>query len=220
MDQSKQSRRPSPSMMVSLLALFVALGGTATAAGVFISSTKQIAKGAVTTSDLAPNAVRSGQVKDGSLSLADLNKATVGTIRSAGSQALEAVRPGGPEKVAANTSSKVATLSNIPPGAYAIFAKSTLSGTPSGGLLNQGGSMAGRCDLKAGGGSDEAAALLGTPGSNTPATVNAQTTTTFGSVGQATLECAVDGGANWTAYQTSIIAIRVGDSPKTTVTGR
>jgi hypothetical protein len=220
MDQPNKSRRPSPSMMVSLLALFVALGGTATAAGVFISSTKQIAKGAVTTGDLAPDAVIGGKVKDGSLSLSDLNKTAIGTIQTAGSQALEAVRPGGPEKVSGNSSSKVATLSNIPPGAYAVFAKSTLVGTPSGGLLNQGGSMQGRCDLKAAGGTDESSVLLGTPGANTPATVNVQTTTTFGSVGQATLECAVDGGANWTASQTSIIAIRVGNAPKSNVTGR
>jgi hypothetical protein len=80
--------------------------------------------------------------------------------------------------------------------------------------------MQGRCDLKAAGGTDESSVLLGTPGANTPATVNVQTTTTFGSVGQATLECAVDGGANWTASQTSIIAIRVGNAPKSNVTGR
>jgi hypothetical protein len=220
MQQPKKIRRPSPSMVVSMVALTVALGGTATAAGVFIESTKQIAKGAVQTNDIAPDAVIGGKVKDGSLSLADLNKGAIGTIQSAGTQALEAVRPGGPEKVAGNTSSKVATLSNIPPGAYAIFAKSNLSGTPSGGLLQQGGSMQGRCDLKTPSGTDESGVLIGTPGANTGGTVNVQTTTTYGSVGQATLECAVDGGANWTASQTSIIAIRVGRSPRTNVTGR
>ncbi len=49
--------RPSPAMAVALLALLVALGGTATAASVvLIKSSKQIAKGAIATSDLSKSA--------------------------------------------------------------------------------------------------------------------------------------------------------------------
>ena len=49
-------RRPSPALVVSVLALFVALGGTATAAGVLIKSSKQIKAGAIDASDLSAKA--------------------------------------------------------------------------------------------------------------------------------------------------------------------
>src|SRR3954453_10336663 len=49
-------RRPSPALVIAALALFVALGGTATAAGVLISSSKQIKAGAIDASDLSAKA--------------------------------------------------------------------------------------------------------------------------------------------------------------------
>ncbi len=46
-------RRPSPALVVSLIALVVASAGTATAAGVLIRSSRQVAKGAINSGDLA-----------------------------------------------------------------------------------------------------------------------------------------------------------------------
>jgi hypothetical protein len=64
------SRRPSPAMMVSLLALFVALGGTSFAAVTLSKNSvrsKHIKNGQVKRADLARNAVTSVKVKNGSL---------------------------------------------------------------------------------------------------------------------------------------------------------
>ncbi len=49
-------RRPSPALAVASLALFVAAGGTATAAGVMITSSKQIKAGVIDASDLSSKA--------------------------------------------------------------------------------------------------------------------------------------------------------------------
>jgi hypothetical protein len=49
-------RRPSPALAVASLALFVAAGGTATAAGVMITSSKQIKAGVIDASDLSAKA--------------------------------------------------------------------------------------------------------------------------------------------------------------------
>lgn len=50
-------RKPSPAMVVALVALFVALGGTATAAGVLVTS-RQIKDRTIQVRDLNPAAVR------------------------------------------------------------------------------------------------------------------------------------------------------------------
>jgi hypothetical protein len=52
----RRSRRPSPALVVAVLALFVAAGGTATAAGVIITSSRQIKAGAIDASDLSSKA--------------------------------------------------------------------------------------------------------------------------------------------------------------------
>jgi len=65
-----RTRRPSPAMVVALIALFVALGGTSYSAitlGRNSVGTKQIKKGGVKRPDLARNAVTSTKVKNASL---------------------------------------------------------------------------------------------------------------------------------------------------------
>jgi hypothetical protein len=67
-------RRPSPALVVALLALFVALGGTGYAALALPKNsvgTKQLKKGAVKNSDIAGNAVTGSKVKSRSLSASD-----------------------------------------------------------------------------------------------------------------------------------------------------
>ena len=64
------ARRPSPSMVVALVALFVSLGGSSYAALRLAKNsvgTRQLKKGAVTGAKLHPNAVTSKKVKDHSL---------------------------------------------------------------------------------------------------------------------------------------------------------
>jgi hypothetical protein len=58
-------RRPSPALVISLVALFVALGGTGYAA--FRVDSEDIAPGAVTQEKIAPGAVTGGKVKESTL---------------------------------------------------------------------------------------------------------------------------------------------------------
>jgi hypothetical protein len=212
-------RRPSPSLVISILALFVALGGTATAAGVLIKSSSQIKKGVVNSGDVADNALSGRDVKDSTIELNDLSATARGAIADAGTQALEAFRIAGPQNVEASKEARVATLSNIPPGAYAIFAKTVLTANQTGtGFFNEGDPLSGHCKLDASGDTDEARALLGTPGANSPGELMMQITRTFGSTGTATLTCDVQ-PATWSASNTSIIALRLGKAPRQAVEG-
>lgn len=74
MSRTSRLRRPSPAMVVSCIALSVALGGTGYAATALPKNsvgTKQLRTGAVAASDLRPNVVTTGKVRDGSLRKAD-----------------------------------------------------------------------------------------------------------------------------------------------------
>jgi hypothetical protein len=89
----KQSRwSPSPALAISVLALFVALGGTGYAAfGLPKNSvgTKQLKNGAVTGAKLSAGAVTGAKVEPGSLTGAEINVTKLGTVPTA-SQATNA----------------------------------------------------------------------------------------------------------------------------------
>jgi hypothetical protein len=93
---TQRARRPSPSMVVAMLALFVALSGTALAMkghhgrrhhklrlGKNTVGTRQLKRKAVRTGKLANNAINGRKVKDNSLSGADINLGALGTVPSA-----------------------------------------------------------------------------------------------------------------------------------------
>lgn len=81
MTRKTRSFRPSPALLISCVALFMALGGSALAVGVAKNSVRspQIANGAVKTADLGASAVKSAKVADGSLTAADLGTDSVGS---------------------------------------------------------------------------------------------------------------------------------------------
>ena len=88
--KSNRARRPSPAMIVALIALFVALGGSGYAALKLPKnsvSTKQIKKNAVTKAKIKKNAVTGAKVKKASLTGSDINLAKLGTVPSAQSAA-------------------------------------------------------------------------------------------------------------------------------------
>lgn len=71
-------RRPSPSMVVAMIALFIAASGVASAAlKAGTVKSKQIKDGAVRLADLAPNSVNSSKVADGSLTAGDVDASSV-----------------------------------------------------------------------------------------------------------------------------------------------
>ena len=77
---------PSPAMVVAVIALIVALTGTAWAALVLPKNsvgTRQLKAKAVTTGKIANNAVNGAKVLNGSLSGADINLAVLGEVPKA-----------------------------------------------------------------------------------------------------------------------------------------
>ena len=103
--------KPSPALVVSVIALIVALGGTSYAAITLAKNSvgsKQIKPKAVTGSDIANNAVTSGKVKDGSLRSADFAAGQLaGTVGAQGPAG--AAGPVGPAGAVGATGAKGAT---------------------------------------------------------------------------------------------------------------
>jgi hypothetical protein len=209
-------------MIVALIALFVALGGTAAMAKILITSSGQLKDGVVHRADLAANAVDTAKVRNGTLRVDDFSAQAKGAIQAAGTQALEAFRSKGPDNQGDGAKAVVATLDNIPPGAYAIFAKTVLTALDETGgfvLVDVGNSGGGHCELDVGGDADSSFAFLRAPGATSPGTVSTQITHTYSNTGKAKLTCDVV-GSTWRASNTSIIALRVGASPRQVVSGR
>ena len=199
----KVIRKPSPALVVSIVALVMSCGGTAAAARFLITSSKQIKNGAVTGAD----------VRDGSLTLKDLKAGLVPTARATdpGGVATEAYRKTGPE-LPNGGSATVATL-DLPAGAYAIFAKANMApSVHDDGLLNtllkDNKTIEGRCRLDAAGDVDESAGALVSPGSENVLMLSEQITRTLGAPGRVTLSCGAD-NAPWHASDASIVAVPV-----------
>jgi hypothetical protein len=92
-------KRPSPAMVVAVIALILALTGTAFAAGLGKNTvgTKQLKNKSVTSGKIANNAVTGAKVASNSLTGADINVAALGTVPSAtnGTNAANAGTVGG-----------------------------------------------------------------------------------------------------------------------------
>ena len=222
-------RKPSPALVISILALVMATSGTAIAAKTLITSSSQIKAssvnsgdikdGTVAARDLRNNAVSSEKVRNGSLALDDLSSSARASLTDAETQALEAFRKSGPNGVEPNKETRVITMSNVPPGTYAIFGKAVL--TPletSGGLFDQGKTISGHCKLEVGGNRDDSRTIIATPGALAPGTIHTQITHSLGSVGTITMDCDAN-NSNWNATDSTIIAVRVGKAPRTEVSG-
>ena len=76
--QKRRLRAPSPAFVVSLIALFVALGGTSYAAIHLPKNSvgaKQLKNNAVVTKKIKNNAIRTNKIKDGAVTAAKINPA-------------------------------------------------------------------------------------------------------------------------------------------------
>jgi hypothetical protein len=79
-------RRPSPAMVVAVIAVVIALTGTAFGAAALGKNSvgpRQLKSKSVTTGKLANNAVNGAKVANGSLTGADINVGALGTVPSA-----------------------------------------------------------------------------------------------------------------------------------------
>lgn len=219
--------RPSPSLVLSIVAIVIACAGTATAAGVLIKNSSQVRAGSITGSDIKNRSITALDIADGTISAAKLKKNTSvsgssvsASSAAAGTTATEAVRRVGPSKVPAG-SHDIATLAQLPAGTYAIFAKTTI--TPEvgnnglGELLRQVRTVSAQCVLSAGGDEDHGNQVVASPYSQAPATVNMQLTRSLDKPTDVKVACTVN-DYPWNAADTSIIAVKLASSSRTDVT--
>jgi hypothetical protein len=201
-------RRPTPSLVISIIALFVALGGSAGAAfKIYIRNSSQIRSQAVTSSDIANGTIRPIDIADGTI--------------PAATTAQEAVRKAGPENQPAGAHT-VATLSQLGGGTYLLLAKTTLSTALTdqgilGEIAKANKTVAGHCVLDAAGDQDDARGPLATPYTETPSTMNMQMTRTLDAPADIKVVC--DSDYAWRASDTSIVALKLGGSTRGDVAG-
>jgi hypothetical protein len=120
-------RKPSPALAISIIALCVALGGSAYAATVITS--KEIRNGTIQNVDIKKGTIQSTRLSSGLQKILKKGPSLGGSSvsgSSAGTVATEAIRKSGPENQPPGQLITVATMT-IPPGAYVITANTVMT---------------------------------------------------------------------------------------------
>ena len=206
--------KPSPALVVAVIALIVALSGTAVAAKFIITNSGQVKDGSLVGQDLRAGTVSKSRLSKGVQGL--LSGAP--TAKAAGTQAIESHRIKGPDQPDGG-SAQVLDLA-LEPGTYAVFAKATLES-----IINDRGlldtllkdpkTVGGSCVLDVAGTGDHAIQPIVSPGSGNPATLNLQLTRTLDAPATATLTCQTSDKIHWRASNASIIALQVAGTQRT-----
>jgi len=201
-----KARRPSPALIVSIIALVAACAGSAVAATVITS--KQIKNGTIQNIDIKKGTIQSSKFTKGVQNI--LKKKGGGA--TGGLTAFEKLRKSGPENQPANQELRVTSLT-IPAGAYVITANTVMTaftGTTNvlEALFNTDASLGGNCTLDAGGVEAKAAQNIVINDRQAPATLGMQLTRTVGAPTEVVLKCA--SSIPWRTSETSIIATQVG----------
>jgi hypothetical protein len=212
-------RTPSPALVISIIALCVALGGSAYAATQITS--KQIKNGTIQNVDVKKGTLQSSTFSKGVQNLLKAKTGNSASSAATGHIAYEAVRKAGPENVAANTIVTAATLT-VPAGAYVITANTVMtaftgSTNPLEALFGTNGSLTGTCTLDAGGVMDTSLQTIAVNDRQTPATLGMQETRTVGAPMDIKLNCSAT--IPWRLSETSIIASKVDSITLTQPTG-
>ncbi|MCW3012995.1 MAG: hypothetical protein JWO02_87 [Solirubrobacterales bacterium] len=224
--------RPSPAMVVAIIALVVACAGTATAASVvLIKNSTQVKASSLNGTDikaksltnrtLGDGAVNSRAIRSGSVTSDDLAKdvkaSLAGAGTTAGFSATESVRKDGPQVNQAG-SAEVAKLTGLAAGTYLITVKTVVSGVqpPGAGvvteLLKPDKTAVAHCKVDAAGDSDEGFAPIASPFSLATDTLNLQLTRTLAAPADIVLRC--DSNISWRAANTSIVALKLSGSTR------
>jgi hypothetical protein len=220
-------------MVVAVIALVMSTAGTGLAAsGVLIRHSSQIRSRVITGSNIALGTIKSGNLARGSVRQANLdadlrNLILAGAANRAGaggpagasnvSSAVEAYRKSGPQKAPPGTPARIATMHGLAPGVYAIFGKTVIAAEPQPTLANDLHSGA-QCALDAAGDKDVASASIAVSARNSPSTLNMQVTRTLDRPADVTIECSSD-YSSFSATDSTIIAIKVANAPKSAVGG-
>lgn len=211
-------RTPSPALVISIISLCVALGGSAYAATQITS--QNIKNRTIQNIDVKKGTLQSSSFSKGVQTLL-AKKGVSTTAASTGHLAYEAVRKAGPENVPANTIVTAATLT-VPAGAYVITANTVMtaftgSTNPLEALFNTNSSVAGTCTLDAAGVADMSLQTIVVNDRQTPATLGMQETRTVGAPMDIKLTCSST--IPWRLSETSIIATNVDSITLTQPTG-
>jgi hypothetical protein len=216
-------RTPSPALAISIIALGVALGGTAYAATQITS--KDIRNGTIQNVDVKKGTIQSTRLSPGLQKIIGKKGAGLGgssvSGSSTGTVSFEAIRKAGPENQPANQVITAATLT-VPAGAYVITANTVMTafaGTtnPIEALFGTNGSQSGTCTLDAAGVDAKALQTIVVNDRQTPATLGMQLTRTVATPMDIKLQCAA--AIPWRLSETSIIATKVDSLTLTEVTG-
>lgn len=106
--RDERKRRPTPSIIIAGIALFIALGGSAIAA-----------KGLVQSKDIATGAITSPKIKDGAVELRDLSASTQQSLQGGGG-ATGATGEPGPSGASGSNGANGANGANGPNGANGV----------------------------------------------------------------------------------------------------
>jgi hypothetical protein len=217
-------RTPSPALVISIVSLCVALGGSAYAATVITSS--QIKNGTIQNVDIKKGTIQSNRLSSGLQNVLSKKTGNSGASVSGSSvggagTAYEAIRKSGPENQPANTIVTAGTLT-VPAGAYVVAANTVMTaftGTtnPLEALFGSNGSLTGTCTLDAGGVTQLSMQTIAVNDRQTPATLGMQLTRTVGAPMDIKLNCSAT--IPWRLSETSIIATKVGSISLTDVKG-
>jgi hypothetical protein len=215
-------RTPSPALVISIVALCVALGGSAYAATQI--SSKEIRNGTIQNVDIKKGTIQSNRLSSGLQNVLKKGSSLGGSSvsgSSSGAVATEAIRKSGPENQPPGQLITVASMT-IPPGAYVITANTVMTaftGTTNilEALFGSNGSRGGTCTLEAAGVDAVAYQTIAVNDRQTPATLGMQLTRTVAAPSNVRLMCA--GDIPWRTSETSIIATRVDSVTVSEVTG-
>ena len=201
--------RPSASLVVSIIALVVALSGTAVATTtVLVRNSGQIKNGAVHGVDIANGTISSKKLKPSTL--ASITGSSTDAPSGAATTASETHRAKGPE-VPNGGDAQVASL-DLAPGKYVITSKVNVvpdvDVTPLDTLDKENRTQIAHCTIKVGELGDYSTAPVESPGSSFADSLSMQLTTQISQATPAILTCGAD--LHWRAADASIIAIRVG----------
>lgn len=223
--------RPSPALVVAIIALVVACAGTATAASVvLIKNSTQVKSSSLSGSDLkaktvnnrtlASSAVDARVIKAGAVGSSELSKDIKSKLSGGGTSAAfvatESVRKNGPD--VNKGAAQIAKITGLAPGTYSLTAKTVVAGVQGAGaglvteLLKPDKTAAARCKLDAAGDSDEGSVPIASPFSLFSNSISLQLTRTLGVVSDIVLTCESD--ISWRAANTSIIALKLTGSTR------
>jgi len=200
-------RRPSPALVISIVALVAACAGSAVAATAITGG--MIKDGTIQNRDIKNDTIQSGKLSKGVQNI--LNRKPAASAAGAAKLAYEQVRKTGPENQPANQLVRVTSIT-VPAGAYVVTANTIVTaftGTSDiiESLLNVNAALGATCILDFGGVAATSLNTIAINNRQTPATFGMQLTRTVAAPTEIILKCVA--AIAWRASESSIIATKV-----------